>query len=268
MGRKPTKNSGLPPHMRARPQKSGTIYYYYDHGGKPRKETPLGSDYVEAIRKWADLEQTTTPAAGVITFKYAAERYMREVIPQKATRTQQDNLDYLKKLIEFFDNPPAQLDEIEPVHVKQYLDWRNKQAVQAAHQKNEERKHLGRTPIPVDPKTGQVRANREKSLFSHIWNCCREWGYTAKQNPCDGVRGHKERRRSVYVDDESYQAVWQAADEPLRDAMDLAFLTGQRPADVLKMSETDVHNNELWIQQNKTQAKLRITIQGELATVI
>lgn len=242
MGRKPTKNLGLPVRMRARAKAKGKIYYYYDHGGRPRKETPLGSDYVEAIRKWADLEQASLPKAGVITFKVAADRYTRDIIPTKATLTQRDNLKEIAKLLKFFNNPPAPLDEIEPIHVRQYLDWRG--------------------------ETAKTRANREKALLSHIWNCAREWGYTAKPNPCAGVRGHKEVARDVYVEDASFQKVYDVAEQPLRDAMDLALLTGQRPADLLKMSEADIKDGMLWIRQGKTGAKLRIKIQGELAEVI
>lgn len=36
------------------------------------------------------------------------------------------------------------------------------------------------------------------------------------------------------------------------DAMDLALLTGQRPADVLKLKGTDIRDGALWIVQNKT----------------
>ena len=40
------------PGFRARPQKSGKVYYYFDTGSKPRREIPLGSDYREAVKKW------------------------------------------------------------------------------------------------------------------------------------------------------------------------------------------------------------------------
>ncbi|MDQ3565371.1 MAG: integrase, partial [Pseudomonadota bacterium] len=66
------------------------------------------------------------------------------------------------------------LEQIQPVHIRQYLDSR---------------------------KQAPVRANREKALFSHIWNKAREWGYTDKPNPCQGVQGHKESGRDIYVED-------------------------------------------------------------------
>ncbi len=90
--------------MRARPQRSGTIYYYFDVGGTPRREIPLGADFVEAVRKWSELEaQSQNRHAQLVTFRYAAERYVREVLPVKARRTQRDNLLELENLYKFFD---------------------------------------------------------------------------------------------------------------------------------------------------------------------
>jgi len=50
--------------------------------------------------------------------------------------------------------------------------------------------------------------------------------------------------------------------------MDLALLTGQRPADVLKLTRADIQDGALRITQNKTKAKLEVEITGELATLI
>lgn len=119
MGRTPTKNLNLPPRMRKRKQRSGRIYYYYDTGGKPRKEIPLGSDYVEAVQKWAGLEADATVLAPSMTFRDAALRYIHEILPTKSVITQRDNLKELDNLYEFFDDPPAMLDVIEPIHVRQ-----------------------------------------------------------------------------------------------------------------------------------------------------
>ena len=46
------------------------------------------------------------------------------------------------------------------------------------------------------------------------------------------------------------------------------LLTGQRPADVLKLKGTDIRDGALWIVQNKTGARLGIEITGELAATI
>lgn len=172
--------SNLPKRMRARKRGMKT-WYYYDAGGKPRKEIPLGCDYAIAVKKWSEIEIDQKPIhQGIITFEYVAKRYIKEVIPTKARATQSDNLRELKQLYLFFNNPPAPLEEIKPIHIRKYLDWR---------------------------KT--IRANREKALFSHIWNKAREWGYTDLQNPCAGIKGFKETgRKNVYIEDSMFDAVY------------------------------------------------------------
>lgn len=87
-------------------------------------------------------------------------------------------------------------------------------------------------------------------------------------NPCQGVKGFKETGRDRYVSDEEFRAVWEQADQTLRDAMDLARLTGQRPADVLKLKRDDLRDGALWVVQNKTKAKRAIELTGELAALI
>ncbi|WP_346659488.1 tyrosine-type recombinase/integrase [Pseudomonas sp. RIT-PI-AD] len=45
--------------------------------------------------------------------------------------------------------------------------------------------------------------------------------------------------------------------------MDLAYLTGQRPADVLLMRRDDIEGDYLLVQQSKTSQKLRIMMRNE-----
>lgn len=239
MGRAPTRNLNLLAGMRARHRGEKT-YYFLDTGGKPRREISLGQDYVVAVQKWAELTISSTSIV-VMTFRRAAERYQREVMPSKGLATQKDNLRELANLYKFFDDPPVPLDDIEPINVRQYLDWRS---------------------------AAPVRANREKALLSHIFNFAREKGLTNRTNPCAGIKGYRETGRDVYIDDAIYQAVWDVAELPLRDALDLAYLTGQRPADVLKLTRADIKEGALWIKQNKNGKKLRISIEGEFMKVI
>lgn len=242
MGRRPSCPNAVP---RLRLRKRGKrTYYFYDHGGQPRREEPLGTDYGLAILKWAEYERSRhaqEKAAEVITFRYVADKYRAVVMPTKATATQRDNERELRKLFEFFDDPPCPLDEIRPQHVRQYMTSR---------------------------ASAPVRANREKALLSHIWNFAREHGYTDKANPCAGIKGNTEGGRDVYVDDAAYQSLWNEAGWPLRDALDMAYLTGQRPADVLKMTVGDVREGFLEVTQKKTRAKLRIAVTGALADLI
>jgi integrase len=97
----------------------------------------------------------------------------------------------------------------------------------------------------------------------------RDWGYTDLPNPCAGIKGYSEKgRKEIYIEEAAFTAVHTAASQPLRDAMDLAYLTGQRPADVLKMNETDIREGMLHIAQRKTGQKLRINVEGEFAALL
>ena len=256
MGRKPTRNTNLPAGMRAR-HRGAKTYYFYDLGGKPRKELSLGTDYVEAVRKWSELEKSKTMPAPIVTFDTAANGYVADVLPTKSPRTRSDNVKELDNLREFFKGAP--LDGIEPTHIRAYFRWRAEKARKWYAEK-------GRT-APQD--AGHVRANREVALFSHIFNYSRDSGLTRAANPCAGVKRNEEEGRDVYVEDDVFAAVYKEADQPMRDAMDLAYLTGQRPADTLRFDERHINgSNELEIQQGKTKKKLRIAVVGELAAVI
>lgn len=231
VGRPRTKNFDLPPRMKARRLKTRTLYYYCVRGRTP---VPLGADLNDARRKWAEIETGITPA---ITFTVVADRYEREALPGKAFKTQKENERQLKYLRRAF---PFAFEAIAPLHVRQYLDRRSR----------------------------KIAGNREVALLSHLWNWAREKGITRLPNPCLGVHKHPERARRRYVTDAEYRAVWDLAPDWLRDAMDLALLTGQRPSDVLKMTRQDIQDGFLWVHQAKTGERIGIECSGELDAVL
>ena len=234
MGRKRTNNLNLPPRMAV---KNGR--YYHVSSTMPRKWTPLGADINEARRKWADLESEPV-AVDDKTFSVVARRYMREVLPTLKMHTQRDYTQYCALLEAVFGH--VAIDSIRPMDIAEYLRVRG--------------------------ETSKVRANRERALFSTIFNHARAWGYTDITNPCSGIKGFKEKARDRYVSDDEYAAVWACAHPTVQDAMDLALCTGQRPADVLKIVMADILNGKLSVTQNKTGKKLRIAIEGDLESAI
>jgi integrase len=232
------KTSGrkLPPRMLARTRtlKSGKTWtgYYYngrDPDGK-RVEIPLGTDLAAAKRKWAELECVEAPPDASL-MKYAFDQYVRDILPKKKPSTQRENMLCLSQLRPVFDNAP--IDAIRPQDIARYRDARS----------------------------APVRANREIALLSHVFNMAREWGFTQRDNPCRGVRKNKETPRDYYAEADVWDAVYKAGGEALRDAMDLSYLSGQRPADVLKMNRNDIRNDELHVRQNKTRHALRIRLK-------
>lgn len=234
MGRKRTINHDLPPRMNLK----GETYYHVSTDS-PRKWTKLGQDLAIAKRLWAEIEGEPLGRDNS-TFSSIAARYRKEIFPTKAPQTQLDNEKELAKLVAVFGAMP--IEAIKPHHIKRYLDERG--------------------------KTAKVRANRERALFSHVFNFARQYGYTDAPNPCAGVKGHKETGRDRYVEDSEFLAVWEKAHYTVQDAMDLAHLTGQRPADLLKFNAGDIRDGMLGFTQNKTGKKLRIEIVGELESLI
>jgi integrase len=81
---------------------------------------------------------------------------------------------------------------------------------------------------------------RSCSSRSPLFDIAREWGLTTKENPSQDVRKNKESTRDYYANDVVWNAVYKKAAQKLKDAIDLAYLTGQRPADVLVMRKDDV----------------------------
>lgn len=267
MGRVPTRNKNLPTGMRAR-HRGRITYYFLDTGKRPRREISLGSDYIEAVRKWAELTASAIPSATRPTFRMVAERYIPEVMHKKGKHTQRKNMNELAHLYQFFDDKQEPMDSIQPVMVQQYLAWRAAGVAEATREKNARLAASGK-PVPEwTGKEGEVAANRDKALLSHIWNFARGAGMTNLANPCAGIKGFKEDGRDVYVDNEVLAAVYAAAAPGLRDALDLAYLTGQRPADMLKITRANLKDGAIEISQNKTRKKLRIEIVGELATLL
>lgn len=120
--------------------------------------------------------------------------------------------------------------------------------------------HPVRTCMDLRGQSAKARANREKALLSHVFSKAREWCYTDRANPCQGVKGFTERGRDRYVSDAEFLAVREQAHPTVQDAMDLALLTGQRPADVLKIRRADLRDGVLFIEQNKTRAKRAIEL--------
>lgn len=213
-------------------------YYYLDTGSNRRQEIALGTEYFLALRKYVELA-IPHRAASEIKFGDALQRYIAEIVPTLSANTQHTHLSDAKHVSAFFSTAP--IDQILPMHIRQFLD-----------------RH----------RTTPTTANRCKRLVSTVWNHARGWGYTNAPNPCTGIAGFSLAKRTVYISDTVFDAVYSHASAPLRDAMDLAYITGQRPADALLMSEHDIVDGYLILTQMKTKHPLRIVISGKLAQLI
>lgn len=238
MGRRPTVNHHLPPRLRAR-NRRGTIHYYYDAGGTPRREIPLGADYIAAVQAWGKLNLSAPPARP--TVGYALARYLAS--PDYARLSAGTQADYgyaIDKLRAAFGDGP--LDLVRPTHIARYLEWRGAES--------------------------RHRAQREVAVLGMIYRYARSHDLTTVDPVAPVRRGRLPGRRAIYIEDDVLQAVYAVADAPLRDALDLAYVTGQRPGDVLALHEGAIKDGTLSLRQTKTGTPIRIAIAGALAEVL
>ena len=238
VGRKSSVNRNLPPRMRAR-VRGGKVYYMYDHGGKPRKETPLGTDYVLAVQKWSTMHESEPTAR--ITVGWVIAKYLES--PQfdsVSLGTQADYRFALTKILRAFGDAP--IDQVRSSHVQLYID---KRGTESRH-----------------------RALREKAVLSMIFSWAMARDFCAS-NPVAAIKTKRlPGRKNVYITDDMLEAVYQHASPALRDAIDLAYYLGQRPADVLKLTEADIRGGAFDFSQNKTGKPMLIETSGELDVLI
>ena len=163
------------------------------------------------------------------------ERYMKEVSPKKAPKTHKDEISSAKLLNNVFGKMnPA---DIRPAHVAKYLDKRGESA--------------------------PIRANREKSLLSHMFSMAMRWGIV-DSNPCKGVARNKETPRNRFVTDtelECFRGFAKSRSETgilLAEVARLAYLTGQRRGDLLRLRLDQITDDGILIIQGKTSAKVLI----------
>jgi integrase len=193
-------------------------YYHVNRFGK---WTRLGTDEPTAVAACQQLSSVQYPLG---TIGYLIERYMQEVVPGKAPRTQKDNQAEHKILLAHFGNKPV--EGLEAGDVGAYLRSRAKDGA-------------------------AIRGNRERALLSHIFTMAMEWKL-AKYNPCLGVRRNPEHGRSRYISDAEFDAVLGIANPVVRDIMQIGVATALRISDILEIEVTDITPEGIMCEPNKT----------------
>lgn len=208
------------------------VYYFVDSQGN---WISLGGEYGAALRHYAEL--IGQQHAGNLGALF--DRYLAEIIPGKAPRTQRDQQKQLELLRSAFGHlAPAELS------AKLIIRYRN-----ARGQKS------------------QTQTNQELALLSHICTMAVEWE-VMEHNPCRDVRKFRLKPRGHYIEDEDYRQMYKAAGKRLRVLMDLALLTGQREGDLLALRWQNVTDEGLKFAQGKTGKVLIVTWSAELRKVI
>ncbi len=216
-------------------KKQGVFWIdYYVNGHRKRErigpdkrlaETVLRKRKVEiAEGRYLNKQQPVTS-----TFDELADAYLKWISPdeqagiparQRAWKTGDGYA--IGKLQEYFGN--KRLTAITPALVEQYRAWR--------------RASLSRFGRQVLPAT----VNRELAVLRHMFNLARKgvlilMGGVSPENPVSQVsfeREHNERERVLSA--EEFQAVYNAATTWLKPVLLVAYHTGMRRGEILKLS--------------------------------
>ncbi|EAW1173079.1 integrase [Salmonella enterica subsp. enterica] len=220
--RKHIKDNRLPPRV---------YKYKYSYVWKPRETgssitlAPVSGTSMATL--WAKYEAEKARQHNVMTVSKLWNLFLASpVFTELAPRTQKDYRQHQRALLGVFGKMKADAVKIEQVRV--FMDKRG-----------------------IESKT---QANHELASLSRVYGWGFERGYV-KGNPCKGVRKFVQKAREMYISDEWYSAIYDAAILPLRVAMEISYLCAARQGDVMDVEHTDIMDAGLFIEQNKTGSK-------------
>lgn len=192
-------------------------YYYLAQG----RWLPLGKDYGEALRKWAQYEGENTPKGKTVAD--AVTHYLIAKTPELAARTLEGYRVSEKRLGEKFGT--TRLMDLRPEDVTAHLR----------------------------SATAKVAANRDKALLSaaYNWVNAEGWLVVAGYNPARVPR-NKEKPRQRYVTDGELANLLAVASPKLACMIELAYLTGMRKGDLLRLRLADCRDDGIHVTQGKT----------------
>lgn len=208
------------------PRVSKNKYSYYLKT-KDNKTITLGPISMPMSELWAVYncelsKQRFTMTFDKLWYSFIDSPYFKELAP----RTQKDYHQHSKKLLKVFGR--VHVDNIKPVHIRQYLDIRGNQS--------------------------RTQANHELASMSRVYR----WGFErdyAKNNPCQGVSKFSIASRDEYMEDQEYISIYDEAIPAVKIAMEIAYLCAVRIGDIIKMNWSQVLETGIFIQQGKTGTK-------------
>lgn len=248
MGRKRlAKNKGFPPNLYQNP----AGYFYYKNPNT-KQQKGLGRDRAHAFseaRAANAVLATMKPSsladwvAGKVEYTLAEwlpiyrALWMEKVQPKPATVFASDF--YLRRLGES-DMAARRLSEVSTFMVAQYLE-------------------------AYKVERGAPSANQMRSKMSDVFRWAETQGLIeAGRNPVTATRAHKVVVARERMSLEQFLAVRDQAPVWLRNAMNLALLTGQRREDVVSLKFGDWKDGRLHVTQGKTGGKTRLALDGRI----
>ncbi len=230
MGRKRQSRKDLP----ARCYFKHKAYYFVDADGKWRH---IGKTFAEAMQAYVELVHIPVVLR---TMGQLFDRYLADVVSFQKKNTAKGGKNAIRLLRPVFSDVEPGI--IKPSEVYQYIDLRQK-------------------------KNGKAAANRDRAVLSDVFDHGIRWGVCEK-NPVKETKRLKLPKRDRYITDAEFNLLYDSASPLIRCVMDLAYITGLRKGDILKIKLGDIQNDELTVLTQKTGKKLVFVIDTDLAEVI
>lgn len=218
------------PKLRVKTHRDGSVSYWFDHGGKPRRWEALGKDEARALEKYERLIAAPKPALGTVSRMLSD--YITHVDGKVAPGTLLNYKSYRKHLEGVFRDPlrVSQADVLRYLRTCPRMSFRNE---------------IGLLSLAYAHWM-------DKGLL--------DW------NPCFGV--HIKRaasRRTRLLQDAEIDAILRKADERLAVAIELAYATGLRIGDLCALRWADLAGI---IRTQKTDAPLEIEHSDALDAIL
>lgn len=217
-------------HLPQRMRMKGENYYHVANG----RWTPLGKELTLARIKWAELEGVSNGD----TFNDALNKYLASPeFNALAPNTKRSYLTLCEPLRKGMG--AARCKVIVAAHIYSFMD--------------------------KYPSKGG--ANVALNVIKHAMEKARRAGWI-EENPAHKIDRHIIKPRGRYLEDHEYRAIYDKANPVIQAIMILAYLTGARQIDVIKMRLSDVTEEGIFVMQQKTKKKQLFTWTPELREAI
>jgi integrase len=183
--------------------------------------------------------------------------------------------EYARIVAQPTDGLPALIDKALPSLTAEVADSTRKQYVAAARKLRD----IFAEFRPEQVKPGDVvrmldayrahpaSANRLLVVLRLVYS----WGLHRGEvdtNPCIGVKAPARQTRDRLMTPGEFAAIRAKANPRLRAIMDLCYLTGQRVGDVLAIKRSDLRDDGIYFEQQKTGKKLIVQWTPDLRAAV
>lgn len=234
------ENKGLPSRWRL---VHGAYYFQVPPGLEfmwdGKKLFRLGKTLPEAYKIWAMKVDANTKANNIAQL---LDRYLLEVVPTKALKTQASNKLYIPQLRKVFGDLP--LTAIKPMHIYQYVDKRSQKKISES----------GRVT------GGTIAAHREVEVLSHAFTKAVQWGFIDRHPFKGEVRLKGEKPRDRYVEDWEILECLSLGNQRKKGSVlaihayiRLKLMTGMARGDLLRLTMSNLKEDGIHIQRHKTK---------------